>query len=228
MEPFKPGRRLDPDGQVTEVYDENGNMVRMEDELGRITRAVYDSSNRMVRTILPEGNERRTAYDVRSNPIEQRQVAKPGSNQSDIVTTTAYVGAANQFPWQCANWLTCNRPSYERDAENGVNGQTDYSWSPTTGLLLSVTRPADDSGSRPVTSYGYTGYAGPDNSTFQLQTSVTQSIDATQSTTTTFAYDPANHFALREAVVAGTLRTCFRFDAQGNLISRTEPRGTCQ
>jgi hypothetical protein len=109
--------------------------------------------------------------------------------------------------------------------------RTDFEWSPDHGQILKETRPADENGVRPETTYSYTAFTGFDGAIFHLLTAKTEKISATTTTTTTFEYDSANRFVLKSSVADSgglALRTCFKFDATGNLISKTDPKaGPC-
>lgn len=146
------------------------------------------------------------------------------------MTTTAYVEASNV--WTCVNDKVCNKPSYVIDPRGY---RTSYTWSTTHGELLSEVKGLDASGSCsmssgvcPTSTYGYTAVTGVDGATFYLLTSRQDKIDAATTTTTTWAYNnSAGKFTLKEQVVdsgALALRTCFKFDSTGNLVSKTEPR----
>ncbi|MFQ4138134.1 RHS repeat protein [Nodosilinea sp. PGN35] len=69
----------DPDGAglltspiSTQTYDKAGNLVATTDPIGRQTRYLYDSRNRLVKTILPDGTEQLTRYDFDNNPVSRR------------------------------------------------------------------------------------------------------------------------------------------------------------
>jgi RHS repeat-associated protein len=86
-------------------------------------------------------------YDTRGNVTETRQVAKPGSGATDIVTSAAY-------PATCTNPVICNLPTSTTDPKGSV---TDYTYDATHGGVLTVTAPAAAAGGiRPQTRYTYT------------------------------------------------------------------------
>jgi hypothetical protein len=93
-------------------------------------------------------------------------------------------------------------------------------------MLASISGPADTSGVRPSTTYGYTAFTGPVSGTLRLLTSRTDKISASQNTVTSFAYDSANRFFPREVLqdVGGLgLRSCMKFDQSGVPVSETAP-----
>lgn len=106
----------------------------------------YDTAGRLTKTTAPEGNAVQTSYDARGNPTEVRHIAKANSGQADIVETASYSTA-------CSNPVTCNQPVWTRDAKGN---QTDYTYDPSTGDVLTVTAPAGPNGVRPQTRYTYT------------------------------------------------------------------------
>ncbi|WP_229954365.1 RHS repeat domain-containing protein [Parasphingorhabdus litoris] len=115
------------------------------DNLSNTTTYTRDSSGRLTRITYPEGNYRELVYDSRGNVEETRVVAKPGSGLANLVTTAEY-------PNSCTNTKTCNKPTQTTDA-NGK--KTDYTYDPTHGGVLTITRPAAPNGVRPQTRYSY-------------------------------------------------------------------------
>ncbi|MBE9137987.1 RHS repeat protein [Nodosilinea sp. LEGE 07088] len=47
-------------------------MISVVDRLGREIRYEYDSRNRLVKTILPDGTEQLNRYDFDNNPVSRR------------------------------------------------------------------------------------------------------------------------------------------------------------
>lgn len=223
-------------------FNSSGAPLVTSDALGRQSTRVYDNAGRLLREIMPEGNAIEYSYDLRGNKLTECRIAKGrvtwssltplteqtaqcNSGAGDLVTTTGYMEGPSIRTDQCTNHKTCNRPSYVIDPKGN---RTDYTWSATHGQMLTETKPADANGIRPLTTYGYTAFTGVDGATFYLLTSKQEAIDATSTSTTTWAYNgAAAKFTLREQVVDSgglSLRTCFKFDAAGNLISKTEPQ----
>jgi YD repeat-containing protein len=117
-----------------------------ENGVNRTTAFEYDSSGRLTKTTMPEGNYVQLTRDSRGNVTETRAVGKPSSGMLDIVTTAG-------FDATCTNPVKCNQPNWTRDAKNN---QTDYTYDPTHGGVLTVTQPASPAGVQPQTRYGYT------------------------------------------------------------------------
>lgn len=215
-------------GAVT-YYDRWGQSVRSLDPLLRTTTTAYDDLGRVTQTTAPEGNSELTGYDARGNVISKTLRAKPATGLADLVTTTAYVEGANVTT--CTNLVTCNRPAHEIDAKGN---RKSWTWDATHGQLLSQTAGLASGGSClmaggvcPQTSYGYTGFAALGGTTLQLPTTKVELIAAGNSTTTLFQYNTANKFTIRSVTTDDgglTLRTCYSFDAGGNLTSKTDPK----
>lgn len=137
---------------TTYVFDlTSKRMKRMTQVVGGVDRTTswaYDTNGRMKDTTAPEGNRTHLVYDDRGNVTEHREVAKPGSGLSDLVTTAAYLG-------DCSNFKICNQPKTTTDVRGQV---TDYEYDPAHGGVLTVTLPAADNNPntpRPQTRYGY-------------------------------------------------------------------------
>jgi RHS repeat-associated protein len=113
------------------------------------TSYTYDSYNRLQKVVTGGGPailETDYEYDTRGNVTATKRVSStPG--------TPATLTATAHFPASCSNPRTCNQPDYTVD----VRGKrTDYTYDPTHGGALTVTRPADPAGVRPQIRYGYT------------------------------------------------------------------------
>jgi RHS repeat-associated protein len=122
-------------------------LTSVTDANGHTTGVQYDSYGRITQITKPEGNYTKWTYDGRGNITEQRQVAKLGSGLADIVLDANYDST-------CTNYLTCNQPNWTKDAKGN---QTDYTYDPASGSLLTVTGPAPTTGAvRPQTRYSYT------------------------------------------------------------------------
>lgn len=124
-----------------------GRVTSVRNALGFSTRFTYDASGRVMSQTQPEGNSVSYAYDDRGNVLSTTLTPKPGNNVPLIVTSATY-------PANCANPVTCNKPTSTRDAKGN---QTDYSYDGVTGLPTVIAAPAATSGGiRPTTRYTYT------------------------------------------------------------------------
>lgn len=186
----------------------------------------------------PEGNLRKYLYDPRGNLTEVRQVAKPGSGLADIVVTANYDA-------DCTNPKTCNKPNWIRDARGN---QTDFTYDPTHGGVLTVTLPAKPNGVRPQTRYTYTALypwyktsaggspvQGPQAiwrltsvSTCATQSSCANTADETRTTYTYGSPGVANNLLRTAVTVAAgdgsiSATTTIAYDDVGNVVSEDGP-----
>lgn len=218
----------DPLGNASvDYFDQYGRRSSSVNPLGNVTSYAYDARDLLSLTTYPELNSTSYTYDVRSNPTSIVNLPKPGSGSPTITTTTSYYEGSTVAI--CVNLKTCNRPLQAKD---GRLNATDYIWDTSTGNLMSVTQPADADGTRPATNYGYTSFTSGGD-TFTLPTSKQDKITSTVTMTTTYAYDAANLYALKDVTVDNpglALKTCLKLDPAGNLQNLTTPNaalGTC-
>jgi YD repeat-containing protein len=234
---------VNPDGS-------SGGFFRGEYENGQLKRLLSPDGPRQYgwnglfpnRFVSPGGNDERLGYDARGNVISHRRIAAPGSPDADLTRLIV--------PGTCdgTNFRTCNKPDYVTD-ERG--SQTDYTYDPAHGGVLTETLPAPTSGAvRPQTRYTYAQIAGGVLSGGSIvaetpvwvltQESRCQTLATCTGTTdevrTLYEYGPsgtANALRLRGVTVTGggvTSRTCYGYDPTGNRISETGPGaalGTC-
>jgi len=100
---------------------------------------------RLLSKTLPEGNYVTYTYDARGNVTSAVLTGKPGSGLSESFTAS--------FPATCANHVTCNKPTWTKDA---LGNETDYIYDSTHGGVLTVTLPADQNALRRKTFNTYT------------------------------------------------------------------------
>lgn len=200
------------------------------------TKWFYEAGGTRVRSVRKPGlNETFYSYDSRLNVVQARQVAKPNTGLADIITTAGYDSS-------CANWKTCNKPNWVRDANDN---QTDYTYDPAHGGTLTETGPAVG-GVRPQKRLTYAQrYAWVKNAWGSYVRAATpvwvltqEAFCRTQASCagtsdevrTTYEYGPdsgPNNLFLRGKAVTSegvTLRTCYGYDAYGNKISETAPK----
>jgi len=126
----------------------------------------------------------------------------------------------------CTTINTCNKPLTTVSA-NGWT--TNYTWN-SNGTLSKVQLPTTGTAGKPETDYGYTGYTGADQNTFQLLTSKVQYVTRSPSVTKTetdYAYNASNHYVPQTVTVDPTgldLITTLTYNAQGDVTSVKGPR----
>lgn len=189
-------------------------------------------------TTDPEGRKIKYRYLNRNAMVEEkRQIAKPGSGQSDIVETAQY---------GCGVMICDTAMTRYVDPKGGI---TDYDVSPVHRQVLSVTGPADANGIRPQTRYSYVQRNARDVSGAVLQppvwvlaseeycrTTAASGSDcvggAADEVVTTYDYGPTtgpSNLLLRGVAVTAdgqTLLTCYQYDSLGRRIAETKPQGT--
>jgi RHS repeat-associated protein len=186
------------DHTTTYAYDSTGNVTSVTDPLGNETTYTYDPTGHILTAVAPLGNV-------------------SGANQSDYTTTFTYDAAGNV--------LTATDPlghstTITYDAAGRVLTSTDANSHTTTFAYdgkghLSSTTGADPDGSgpllAPVSSYTYDGSGNQLTETDP------------NNHTTTYVYDASNRLLSR--TTADGAKTTFGYDANGNLVNVTEPRG---
>jgi len=209
----------DPGGHAT-VYTfdiASNRMLSATNPLSKTTSWQYDASGRVTRATAPEGNYTQYTYDGRGNITETRNVAKSVSGLTDIVTTANYDAT-------CTNAATCNQPNWTKDAKGN---QTDYTYDPTTGNVLTVTSPAATGGvqlltgtSTCQTTASCVGTAEEVRTTIGynsnlLPTTVTKAAgDNSLTATTTIGYDDVGNVQTVDGPLSGTAdTTTYRYDA---------------
>jgi len=215
----------------TSWFDSWNDLTQSTDPLLRTTTYAYDGLHRRVLETRPEGDQATTVYDVRSNVVQQTNVAKPGSPLATTVTGSTFEEGPTVAV--CVNPVICNKPAATYDALAWVlsggtptaTQETSLTYNATTGQATQVLGPADPSGNRPETDLAYTTLSG-----ISFLTSKTQKISVSPavSTTTAYAYNAANKYVLRSATVDPTgldLITGFAFDGMGDVTGVTDPRG---
>jgi YD repeat-containing protein len=233
----------DPVGAITQVMSPEGGGYA--DQLhtpdGTIVTYTGDGADRVSTVTKPEGGVSTYSYDARGNLTLVSETGKPGSGLSRSIQ-------ANYDASTCTYRAKCNKPNWVKDANLG---QTDFTYDPTTGLMLTKTLPAGDSGVRPQVRYSYAQrYAWFKNSGGAYVQGATPIWVLTQESTcktgapgsggvgcavagdeviTSYDYGPNsgpnNLFVRGKVVDAGglALRSCYAYDNVGNKISETTP-----
>lgn len=218
--------------------------ISVTDELSRSTLFSYDSFGRTVSITKPEGNVITVTYDARGNQLSSTDAPKAGFGGSNIITSAGYDAT-------CTNAVKCNRPNWTKDA---LGNQTDYTYDPVTGLLLSVTYPASSNGVRPQKRYSYAnlqayytngaGGAAPSGQPISVLTQVSSCRTSTSCSGTADEYrETIDYGAQAGGAVSNLLpvtltrsagdgsvssSTSSVYDDTGNIISKIGPLGSGQ
>lgn len=205
-----------------------------------VFKSGYEASPRVYATYYVGGGDQKLQYDDRAN-LRLRQFTEAFGDEI-IVLETGYEET-------CSNIVTCNKPSFKKDA---LGHQTDYTYDPIHGGILTETGPAVD-GVRPQTRYTYATYqaryknasgsvvaSGQDiylltSEAYCISTNADPSGTgcvggATDEVVTTYDYGPttgANNLWLRGTTVTAdgqSLTTCNQYDDFGNMIAQTAPK----
>lgn len=183
---------------------------------------------------------RMTSAQVIGQPSQTYTYDARGNVISDGLRTAGY-------DMICSNMKTCNKPNWVKDV---AGNQTDFTYDPAHGGVLTETNPASANGIRPQKRFTYAQrYAWFKNASGTMTRSTepiwklaTESFCETTSASgagcvggaadqvvTTYDYGPdsdPNNLLLRGKVVTAdgiSLRTCYRYDQYGNKISETQP-----
>ncbi|MBE1525978.1 RHS repeat-associated protein [Sphingopyxis sp. OAS728] len=197
------------------------------DGLSRQTAYEYDLYNfhQPKKVTLPEANNFSYEHDARGNLTKATQVAKPGSGLVNVVIYQAGYDAT------CTNPVKCNKPNWIKDA-NG--NQSDFTYDPTHGEILTATLPAQPSGVRPQMRFTYTSYNTGDGVIYRLtQTSMCITLSSCAGTSdealTTTSYWNSTFLpaTILQSLGSGgtTISTGYSYDLAGRQTQITDPRG---
>jgi hypothetical protein len=243
------GAVADALGNVTTTYfDRFSHPLEVIDPLLRASTKAYDDIGRLTLDANPLLGCTNHFYDVRGNETSTAQypagsctLTEEGNGQlvnlvgspPTPITTSATYGVSPDGPttYLCANPITCNKTTSQTDALGLV---TNYSWDGVTGNLTQVLKPADPSGQHPETDLVYTPLTGSSACSngatangVAMLCQKTEKISSSASLLTTYTYNASNKYVLAMATVDPNglnLRTCFKFDTYGRLISTSDPR----
>ncbi|GAB1719359.1 MAG: hypothetical protein NTAFB09_10900 [Nitrosospira sp.] len=202
--------------------DGSGKVYKSINPKGKITTNAYDGQTRLAKTTLPEGNSVTYTYDDATcasadkrcthNVKTISRAPKPGSGLTTLATSMTYESAFNKV-------------ATVTDPKGYV---TNYTYT-AQGEPLTITRPADVLGVRPVSTYAYVSYTPSGYPAFYLPSSVTEKTSATNSVVTATTYNTGNKYVpLTVTVDSGTgklnLATTFTYNAIGDLTVVNGPR----
>lgn len=232
-----------PVGRTLNVVSQSasGNLITASVADG--TRHVYnlDVNNRVSRSEHPDGRITSYTYDPRGNVTQTDASPVSGSGLGTISRRAGYDET-------CSNVKTCNKPNWVRDA---LNNQMDFTYDPQHGGVKTQTWPAfGPNNIRPQRRYFYSQrYAWVKNSGGSYSQSANPIWVLTEErwcktgaasgdncaipgdqVIKTYEYGPdagPNNLLLRGTVEdAGglNLRTCYKYDDYGRMISQTPPK----
>ncbi|MGR4862962.1 hypothetical protein [Caulobacter sp. LARHSG274] len=119
---------------------------------GKTTTFQYSADNQgqghglLTGITYPEGNRTVYEYDAYRNVTAKWDYPKPSSGAPTVVVRASYGSV-------CASSRVCDKPDWVKDARGN---QTDFTYDPVHGGVLTVTGPAPVSGAvRPQTRYAY-------------------------------------------------------------------------
>jgi hypothetical protein len=222
-------------------------LVERVDGLNRTTVMTIDSVGRQLSQTNPEGDGVIFTRDNRGNVTEKKTKPKPGPSIPVLVERWGYPACNDN------NFRICNQPSYYVDAR-GARTDYDYSaatgqliakLSPPDDQgrraitkLTYVEQAAAANISTPpgVTLRTVSRISSETTCATSPVTGTTIDFSyvcpASDATTTSYEYQaspstaPGINMLVGVAITSasGTLRSCTRYDAEGNIIARTEPR----
>lgn len=214
-----------PAARYSKVYwfDDHGQTVAVEDQLGRTATTEYDGQQRAKRVVSPTGTSVEYTYDLNHNVVEARSKPITGSGLPDIVQTAAYA----THDTASGRWL--NRMTSQTDAAGHTTAyEYDFSnpaYNAEFGDLRKVTLPqVTDYRGQAVTAtqqFTYTAYGQPETVT-----------DANGIVTKFEYYTPAEGGGLKKTIVdfgAGSpylnLTTQLAYDRAGDVNTVTDAQG---
>lgn len=223
----------DPSGAtVSMVFEDKKRPVSQTDQRGNTTEYSYDDHDRLTGIVFPEGDQKRFTYDARSNVTKVETLPRPGAGGGALTETAAYPASCTD-----ANRKICNKPTW---TENAKGARTDYTYANAHGGVVTITSPADASGTRPRVTYQYaarsaTGYDGDTKSVSPLPPiyrviKKTETVGGGQSRVTTYEYDGGVGFWKNLNLTAVTVsaggvssKRQFTYDYYGNRITEDGP-----
>ena len=194
--------------RVKNQYDGRGRVTRIIDTMNPILEFSYDD-------ITCNGAEKRCTDNIVSRRRRAIHSLSDTPVLADQIQTFTY------------------EPNFNKLATSNDSGSVtfNYSYDTATGNPVSVNSGANaitGAGTPSVTSYGYTSFTGLAGfPAFTLQTTKTDSINATSSVTSNYAYNAANRFVPQATTLDPgglAITSGYTYDAVGNLASLDGPR----
>ena len=234
--------------QSTLEYDDDDNVVKRTDALGRVTTYTYDDRGNMLSMTDALGNTERYTYDERYNQVASFQDKNGQSyrfgydERGNLLSITGPEGFSNSFTYDSNGW-----PLTATDANGNVTVTT-YNADGTTATVMdaagNTTRYAYDGCGNLISATDAAGnttrYAYDANNRLTSQTdalghtttvgydkrgNITRVRDA-QGRVTAYAYDADSRLASVTDAAGG--KYAYTYDGRGNLTSATDPEGITQ
>lgn len=183
-------------------YDPFNNVVRKQDNLGRVTNYVYDAHQNLIRETDPLGNVTQHVYF--SNGLKEFDIDPLGHVTSYSYDANGYLNTVTNALNQTTafNYDVAGRKISETDP---LNHRTFYSYN-GRDEMLSVTDPASNQ-----TNFGYDSYG--------RKVSMTDA----NSRTTSYSYNSLNLLSQTTDAYGGSVQ--LYYDSSGNLVQMVNPNG---
>lgn len=212
-------------GFLDQSFDDHFGPSWIKDQLGRLTRFIYNERGSLISQVSPDGSTISYVYDARGNTTSITRIAKPGSDLPERVETSGFSEGPLVEAEGCENIFTCNRPIWSKDA---LGRQIDFEWSAEDGLLTRMLEPALEDGSRAELSMTYMTVAGMSGWPVKLVQAERRKLGPSSFAESRFEYSTKLHKAVKSVTNAAnglTFVECFRTNAVGLALERTKAMG---
>lgn len=229
---------VDRYSQIASVIDENSRKVRYRRELPGADVDTVRTATPVPYVISPNGNDvkGKTEYTYDLGRLTQKRVISATDENQVLITSYTYA---------CAHYVCSSKPTKVVDP---LNGEIDYEYSTTHGMVTKETLPPDQFGVRAQKRYNYSlltpkvlsaeGVLVASKPVYRL-TEISECkaavpnnpascVGTSEEIRTIFSYNSDNLFRTSEAIWSGDgaflSSTAFQYDAVGNLTSVDGPR----
>ncbi|MCF8029330.1 MAG: PQQ-binding-like beta-propeller repeat protein [Desulfohalobiaceae bacterium] len=190
-----------PEGRTWEYeYDDRGRRIRKVDPKGRITKYEYDAFGNKVKRVGPGGRVTRFEYDAEGNLVKRIREGDPETESDNLVARFEYNAAGKVI---------------RKVGPGGRQVRFEYD-------KRSRKKRTIKAGNVIVRHYsssisGCSSCGGPSDKPSRIEYP-TYSVE--------YAYDKLGRKTVERKMVNGTtLTTQYEYDASGNLVSKTDPKG---
>ncbi|WP_423605670.1 hypothetical protein [Sphingomonas sp. MS122] len=244
------GTVANPDGSSESFVARFGLLQSQTDGLGRTTNYTYSGQEgffygvagyarlaRLSGVTRPDGSG--ATYNYTHGAVSSASIVPTGGG-SALTTTVGLVSSCT-----VQNYRVCNKPTYIQDPKGN---QTDFTYDPAHGGILTETLPADSNGVRPQKRYSYSQfYPKTLNASGQLvngppvwrltrasecsnasPANPASCVGTSSERVTEFSYGSNNLFLTAKTEMLGdssqSLVTSYTYDYAGNMTSENGPR----